>query len=72
MAYRILLHELITGKPQDDELVFVFAVLADLLVEFLQPFELRCEAAFGGCVHDENDFVFEVGEGIGLAFFCIG
>jgi len=46
MAYRILLHELITGETQDDELVLVFAVLADSLVQFLQPFELRCEAAF--------------------------
>ena len=44
----------------------------DLLVEFLEPFELRREAAFGGGVDDQDDFVFEVGEGVGLAFLCEG
>lgn len=42
----------------------------DLLVEFLEPFELGREAAFGGRVDYEDDFVAEVREGVGLAFFC--
>lgn len=44
----------------------------DLLVEFLEAFELRREAAFGGGVDDEDDFVLQGGEGVGLAFFCWG
>lgn len=44
----------------------------DLLVELLEAFELRREAAFGGGVDDQDDFVFEAREGIGLAFFCEG
>ena len=42
----------------------------DFLVEFLEAFELGGEAAFGGCVDYEDDFVAEGGEGVGLAFFC--
>ena len=42
----------------------------DLFVELLETFELRCEAAFGGGVDDQDDFVFEVGERKGLAFLC--
>lgn len=44
----------------------------DLLVELLEAFELRREAAFGGGVDDQDDFVFEAREGIGLAFFWEG
>jgi len=29
---------------------------------------LGSETAFGGCVDDEDDFAFEVGEGVGFAF----
>ncbi len=44
--------------------------LLHFLVQFFEAFELRCETAFGGCVYDEDDFVFEGREGEGLAFFC--
>ena len=44
--------------------------LFDLLVEGFEGGELRGEAAFGGGVDDEDDFVAEGGEGVGLAFFC--
>ena len=47
-------------------------LFADLLVEGLEALELRGEAAFGGGVYDEDDFVFEGGEVVGLAFFCEG
>ena len=42
----------------------------DFLVERFQAFELRGEAAFRGRVDYEDDFVLEVGERVGLAFFC--
>ena len=41
----------------------------DFLVERLEPFELRREAAFRGRVDDQDDFVLEGGERVGLAFF---
>lgn len=44
----------------------------DLFVELLEPFELRREAAFGGGVDDQDDFVLEVGKRVGLAFLCEG
>ena len=44
----------------------------DFLVECFQAFELRGEAAFRGRVDYEDDFVLEVGERVGLAFFCAG
>lgn len=40
-------------------------------VEFLQPLKLRGEAALGGRVDDEHDFVLEVGERVGFAFLCL-
>lgn len=40
-----------------------------LLVEFLEPVVLGCEAAFGCCVDDEDDLAGVGGEGNGLAFF---
>lgn len=42
----------------------------EFFVEDFQAFKLGCEAAFGGCVDHEDDFVFEGREGIGLARFC--
>jgi len=33
----------------------------DGLVEYFEAFELGREAAFGGCVDDEDDFVAEGG-----------
>lgn len=47
-------------------------VRRDLFVELLEAFELGREAAFGGGVDDQDDFVLESGEGIGFAFFCEG
>ena len=64
----VLLHELVAGEAQDDEVVRVRGL--DLLVELLETFELGREAAFGGGVDDEDDFVLEVREGVWLAFFC--
>lgn len=45
-------------------------VRLDLFVELLETLELRREAAFGGRVDDQDDFVLEGGERVGLAFFC--
>ena len=66
----VLLHELVAGEPQDDEVVRV--VRLDLFVELLEPFELGREAAFGGGVDDQDDLVLEGGERVGLAFLCEG
>ena len=46
----VLLHELVAGEAQDDELVRVGGF--DFLVEGLEAFELGGEAAFGGRVDD--------------------
>ena len=43
----------------------------DFLVERLEPFELGREAAFRGRVDDEDDFVLEIGQRVGLPFFCM-
>ena len=68
---RVLVHELVAGETEDDELVGVFGGGGvDLFVEGFEAFELWGEAAFGGGVDDEDDFVFEGGEGVGLALFC--
>jgi hypothetical protein len=44
----------------------------DGFVEGFEGGELRCEAAFAGGVDDEDDFAFEGGDGVGLAFFWGG
>lgn len=64
---RVLGHELVAGETEDNE---VFVLGGDLLVERLEGGVLRCEATFGGGVDDEDDFVFERGEVVGLALFC--
>lgn len=53
----VLLHELVAGEAEDDEVVRVLRL--DFLVELLQPLELRREAAFRGRVDYEDDFVLE-------------
>ena len=63
----VLLHELVAGEAENDKPVWVLG--GDLLVEFLQPFKLGREAAFGGGVDDEDDFVLELGEVVGLVLF---
>lgn len=67
---RVLVHELVAGEAEDDELVFVFGLGVDGFVEGFEALELRGEAALGGGVDDEDDFVFEGGEGVGLALLC--
>jgi len=42
----------------------------ELLVKLFEPFELGRETTFGCCVDNEDDFAFEVGEGVGFAFLC--
>ena len=66
----VLLHELVAGEAEDDEPVRVGRL--DFLVERLQAFELRREAAFRGRVDHEDDFVFEIGKRVGLPFFWCG
>ncbi len=66
----ILVHELVAGEAEDDEVVGVF--FFDFLVEAFEAFELGGEAAFGGGVYYEDDFVFERGKRVGLAFLCYG
>lgn len=64
---RVLVHELVAGETEDDELVGVFGGYG--FVERFEGGELGREAAFGGGVDDEDDFAFESGEGVGLALF---
>ena len=60
--------ELVAGEAENGE---VFGVLGfDGLVEVLEAFELRSEAAFGGGVDDEDDFAFEGGKVEGFALLC--
>jgi len=66
----VLLHELVAGEAEDDEAVGVRG--GDGFVEGFEGGELGCEAAFAGGVDDEDDFAFEGGEGVGLAFFWGG
>ncbi len=64
----ILVHELVAGETEDEEVVGVF--FFDFLVEFFETFELGGEAAFGGGVYYEDDFVLEGGKRVGFAFLC--
>lgn len=64
-----MVHELVAGEAEDDEVIGV--LFFDFLVEFFKAFELRREAAFGGGVYDEDDFVFEGRKRVGLAFLCL-
>ena len=48
----VLAAELVAGEAEDDELVGVFGL--DVLVQGLEAFELRGEAAFGGGVDGED------------------
>lgn len=63
---RILVAELVAGEAEDEEFVGVFG--GDGLVEFLQAFELRRKATFGGGVHDQYGLAFEGGKIIWFAF----
>ncbi len=59
---------MVAGDAEDFEGVGVGGF--EFFVEGFETLELGGEAAFGGGVDDEDDFVFEVGEGVGFAFFC--
>jgi hypothetical protein len=67
-TYRLLPTELITREAEDDKLIGVR--LGDLFVEVLETLVLGCEAAFRGCVYDEEDFAFVGFEGDGVSFLC--
>lgn len=60
--------ELVAGETEDCEGIGVF--LGQGFVEGFEGGELGREAAFGGCVDDEDYFAFEAGEGEGFAGFC--
>lgn len=64
----ILTAELVARETKNLKVIRVFGL--DVLVEFLEAFELRGEAALGGRVYNEDDFVGELGEVVGLALFC--
>lgn len=67
---RVLAAELVAGEAEDGEVVWVLR--RNVLVELLEPRELRGEAAFGGRVYDEDDFAFVGGEGVLFALFWEG
>lgn len=52
----VLAAELVAGEADDREVVREAGFQG--LIEFLETFELRGEAAFGGRVDDEDDFAF--------------
>lgn len=39
-------------------------------VEFLETFELGCEAAFAGCVDDEDDLALQLRKIVHIALLC--
>jgi hypothetical protein len=57
--------ELIAREADDFKVVGVRSL--EIFVEFLEARELGREAAFGSCVDNEDDFVLEVGEGVGVS-----
>ena len=62
----ILAAELVARESEDSK---VFGVLGlQLLVEFLETFELGSKAALGGSVDDEDGLALERGEGKRRAF----
>lgn len=69
LTSRILSTKLIAWEP--DNLKFVGVLCLQLLVQLLEPGELRGKAAFRGRVDDEDDLVLEVREGVGVAFLCL-
>jgi len=66
----VLASELIARETDDFKVVGVFGF--DVFVELLEALELGGEAAFRGCVYDEDDFAVELGEVVGGALFCVG
>ena len=48
--------ELVAGKSEEFKVLWVLRL--EFLVDFLEAFELRGEAALGGGVDGEDDFAF--------------
>ncbi len=59
---RFLLAKIVARNTDDNQ-----TRLTVLAPEMLKPFVLGREAAFGGCVDDQNGLAFEVSHGDGLA-----
>lgn len=70
VAPGVLATELVAREPNDLELVAVLAL--DILVQLLKARELRCEAALGGGVDDEDNLAVELRERIFSAALCAG
>ena len=68
LTSRILSTKLIAREPNNLKVIGVLCL--EVLVQLLEPAELRCESAFRGRVDDEDDFVLEVREGVGVALLC--
>lgn len=64
----ILVAELVGREGDNLKVVWVFGF--NVLVQLLEAVKLRCEAALGRRVDDEDDFALELGEVVGLALFC--
>lgn len=62
--------ELVAREPEELKVLGVLRL--ELLVDLLEAFELRGEAALGGSVDGEDDFAFQGREREGLALFCAG
>ena len=70
---RVLRAELVAGEAEDLEVGGEVRVgLLEGLVERFEAAELRGEAAFAGCVHDEEDFVLEGVQVVRAALFVGG
>ena len=70
VAAGVLAAELVAGEADDLEVVGVLRL--EVLVQLLQPRELRREAALGGCVDDEDDLAVQLREGELGAALCGG
>ena len=57
IVFGVLAAEFVGGKAEDNQ-----TLVGVLLVERLQAFQLRGEAALGRAVEDEDNFAFEVGK----------
>jgi hypothetical protein len=68
VAAGILVAELIAWKTENSECAGTFCL--NRFVEIFETGELGREAAFGGCVDDEDDFAFVVCQGVGVSFLC--
>lgn len=63
----VLVVELVAGEGKEGEIIRI--LFREGFVEGFEGGKLRGEAAFGGGVYDQEDFVAVLREGVGLAFF---